>query len=153
MVERRHVIDTVHLSRDWVEGTLFPACERLREGGGDVDRQPMRGRALYCLFYEPSFMTRASFERAAHLLGGQAYHTEDASRFFPAHSARFVKDAQFPRKPISLLTPISSLFPSPLSSKIGYAPSRRVQFSAVGGLGMDTHSGRGSVLEWSSGDT
>ena len=91
MVERRHMIDTAHLSRDWVERTLFPLCERLRSGGGGGSL-PMRGRALYCLFYEPSFMTRASFERAAHLLGGQAYHTEDASRFFPAHSARFVDD-------------------------------------------------------------
>ena len=90
MVERRHLIDTTRLSRRWVEGTLFPLCERLR--GGDAAGQPMRGRALYCLFYEPSFMTRASFERATHLLGGQAYHTEDASRFFPAHSARFVDD-------------------------------------------------------------
>lgn len=90
MVERRHIIDTAHLSREWVEDTLFPLCERLRSG--EDARQPMRGRALYCLFYEPSFMTRASFERAAHLLGGQAYHTEDASRFFPAHSARFVGD-------------------------------------------------------------
>ena len=90
MVERRHLIDTTRLSRDWVEGTLFPLCERLR--GGEDAGQPMRGRALYCLFYEPSFMTRASFERATHLLGGQAYHTEDASRFFPAHSARFVGD-------------------------------------------------------------
>ena len=90
MAERRHMIDTAHLSGKWVVDTLFPICERLRNGE-DV-RQPMRGRALYCLFYEPSFMTRASFERAAHLLGGQAYHTEDASRFFPAHSARFVDD-------------------------------------------------------------
>ena len=90
MVERRHLIDTAHLSGEWVVDTLFPICERLRSGE-DV-RRPMRERALYCLFYEPSFMTRASFERAAHLLGGHAYHTEDASRFFPAHSARFVDD-------------------------------------------------------------
>ena len=86
----RHLIDTTHLTRDWVERELFPRCEALR---ADDRVQPvLRGKALYCLFYEPSFLTRTSFERAVGLLGGQAYHTEDASQFFPVHSARFVDD-------------------------------------------------------------
>ena len=46
----------------------------------------MTGRALYCLFYEPSFLTRTSFERAIGLLGGEAYHTEDASQFYPVRT-------------------------------------------------------------------
>ena len=90
MQNLRHLTSTTHLSREWVEGTLFPLCEQLRSGG-DVPGV-MSGKALYCLFYEPSFLTRTSFERAVGLLGGQAYHTEDASQFFPVHSSRFVDD-------------------------------------------------------------
>ena len=90
MAESRHLISTARLTREWVEGTLFPLCDGLREGG-DVPAF-MEGKALYCLFYEPSFLTRTSFERAAGLLGGRSYHTEDASQFFPVHSARFVDD-------------------------------------------------------------
>ena len=95
MADLRHLIDTSKLTREWVEGELFPLCERLRSGDSASALSlmtPMDGKALYCLFYEPSFITRTSFERAAGLLGGQSYHTEDASQFFPAHSARFVDD-------------------------------------------------------------
>ncbi len=86
----RHIIDTTHLSREWVEKELFVICDELRDGGEAAAH--MAGKALYCLFYEPSFLTRTSFERATGLLGGQAYHTEDAFQFFPVHSARFVDD-------------------------------------------------------------
>ena len=85
----RHLISTSRLTREWVEETLFPLCDQLRDG--DVPAL-MDGKALYCLFYEPSLLTRTSFERAAGLLGGQTYLTEDASQFFPVHSARFVDD-------------------------------------------------------------
>ena len=90
MQNLRHLTSTTHMSREWVEGTLFPLCEELRKG--DPVPASMNGKALYCLFYEPSFLTRTSFERAVGLLGGQAYHTEDASQFFPVHSSRFVDD-------------------------------------------------------------
>ena len=50
----------------------------------------MNGRSLYCLFYEPSFLTRTSFERAVGLLDGTAYHTEDASQFFPVKTPNYV---------------------------------------------------------------
>ncbi len=90
MPQLRHLTKTTHLTREWVEETLFPLCDRLRAPDSVPDY--MRGKALYCLFYEPSFLTRTSFERAVGLLGGQAYHTEDASQFFPVHSSRFVDD-------------------------------------------------------------
>ena len=90
MPQLRHLTKTTHLTREWVEETLFPLCDQLREPDSVPDS--MRGKALYCLFYEPSFLTRTSFERAVGLLGGQAYHTEDASQFFPVHSSRFVDD-------------------------------------------------------------
>ena len=86
----RHLTDTASLTREWIEQELFPLCEGLRSDG--AESSAMRGRALYCLFYEPSLLTRTSFERAASLLGGVALHTEDASQFFPVHSPRFIDD-------------------------------------------------------------
>ena len=90
MPQLRHLTKTTQLTKEWVVGTLFPLCDQLRDSG--TVPSPMIGKALYCLFYEPSFLTRTSFERAVGLLGGQAYHTEDASQFFPVHSSRFVDD-------------------------------------------------------------
>lgn len=76
------------MDRHWLEEELFPLAERLR-----ADEEPsasFAGRSLYCLFYEPSFLTRTSFERAIDLLGGSAHHTEDASQFFPVKSPSFI---------------------------------------------------------------
>ena len=84
----RHLTATTGIDRAWIESQLFPLCEELRRSG-DVDTR-LRGRSLYCLFYEPSFLTRTSFERAIGLLGGQAYHTEDASQFFPVRTPNYV---------------------------------------------------------------
>ncbi len=90
MPSLRHLTDTSRLTREWVESELFPLCESLRA----MNEHPptMRGKALYCLFYEPSFLTRTSFERAAGLLGGEAHHTEDATQFFPVHNTRNIAD-------------------------------------------------------------
>ena len=90
----RHLTSTKQLDRPWVEDGLFAECERIRSGGAVGDR--LRGLSLYCLFYEPSFLTRTSFERAIGLLGGIAYHTESVSgqaarsQFFPVrrHTTR-----------------------------------------------------------------
>ena len=71
-----------------MESELFPLCEEIGQGKSFGDRYA--GRALYCLFYEPSFLTRTSFERAIGLLGGTAYHTEDASQFFPVKTPNYV---------------------------------------------------------------
>lgn len=88
MSQFRHLTRTDSLDREWIETELFPLCEHFRT---TQDAKPvLGGRALYCLFYEPSFLTRTSFERAMGLLGGQAYHTEDASQFFPVTNPSYV---------------------------------------------------------------
>ena len=87
MPKFKHLTSTTQLDRGWVENELFPLCDELR---GDSPTPALRGRALYCLFYEPSFLTRTSFERAIALLGGEAYHTEDASQFFPVRTPSYV---------------------------------------------------------------
>ena len=88
MAKHQHLIDTTKLDRDWVEGELFSLCDKIRI---QSDFEPaMKGRSLYCLFYEPSFLTRTSFEQAAGLMDGQAFHTEDASQFFPVHTPNYI---------------------------------------------------------------
>ena len=86
-----HLTDSRQLTRVWLERELFPLCDALR-GGKDVDRA-LAGRALYCLFYEPSFLTRTSFERAMSLLGGHVQFTEDASQLFRVPTATYVEDS------------------------------------------------------------
>lgn len=80
--------NTSQLDRPLVESTLFPLCERLRLW--EFDTTLLNGRALYSLFYEPSLLTRTSFERAMGLLGGQVYQTEDATQFFPIANTGYV---------------------------------------------------------------
>ena len=84
----RHLISTSQVDRPWLEEDLFPLVEQLRSDG--APSTALAGRSLYCLFYEPSFLTRTSFERAIDLLGGSAHHTEDASQFFPVKSPSFI---------------------------------------------------------------
>ena len=81
MPEYPHLTATSQLDRAFIEARLFPLCETLRNGSAADGR--LSGLALYSLFYEPSLLTRTSFERAMGLLGGQIYGTEDASQFFP----------------------------------------------------------------------
>ena len=84
----RHLTSTSQIDREWVESTLFPLCDEVRRGSSRPEA--LKGKSIYCLFYEPSFLTRTSFERAAEILGGTAYHTEDASQFFPINTPRYV---------------------------------------------------------------
>ena len=77
----RHVASTKQFSREWMVSELFPQCEELR--ASTTNGHQLAGKSLYCLFYEPSFLTRTSFQRAIELLGGVSYQTEDASQFFP----------------------------------------------------------------------
>ncbi len=81
---------TGQLDRAWVESELFPLAESLRDTRDDG--QALRGRSLYLLFYEPSLLTRTSFERAMGLLGGTPYFTEDASQFFPVTTPDYIEN-------------------------------------------------------------
>lgn len=88
MPKFRHLTSTLQLEKNWVEPELFVLCDELRNG--DRNDTPLAGQSLYCLFYEPSFLTRTSFERAIGLLGGAAYHTEDATQFFPVQAPGYI---------------------------------------------------------------
>ena len=84
----RHLTDTRKITRAWME-EFFPLCDSLRDEGSGAS---LAGRSMYCLFYEPSFLTRTSFERAMSLLGGHVQFTEDASQFFPVRTKSYIED-------------------------------------------------------------
>ena len=84
----RHLTSTEQIDRAWIEDVLIPACDAYRLDNSHANS--LRGKAIYCLFYEPSFVTRTSFERAAGMLGADALHTEDASQFFPVTTANYI---------------------------------------------------------------
>ena len=86
----KHLKDTISLSRDYLENDVFPACDVLR--GENTNTNQLEGKTLFSLFYEPSFLTRISFERAITLLGGHPLHTEDASQFFPVTTTNYIED-------------------------------------------------------------
>jgi len=88
MPEFRHLTSTTQINRTWIYSELFPLCNQLRKQKGSS--RMLEGRSLYCLFYEPSFLTRTSFELAIGLLGGNAYHTEDASQFYPVKTPNHI---------------------------------------------------------------
>ena len=83
-----HLTATSQLDREFIETRLFRLSDTLRDG--EVANRRLSGLALYSLFYEPSLLTRTSFERAMGLLGGQVYQTEDASQFYPVSNASHI---------------------------------------------------------------
>jgi aspartate carbamoyltransferase catalytic subunit len=65
----RHVLDARQFTRAWLDDVLFPRSARLQSMPNASLPQPLRGKRLFYLFYEPSTRTRVSFELAASLLG------------------------------------------------------------------------------------
>ena len=67
-----HVLDARDFSRQWIEGELFPLAEELGHPGSADWAVALAGRRMFCLFYEPSLRTIASFKSAMQLQGGVA---------------------------------------------------------------------------------
>ena len=65
----QHIVDARQFTRDWLENVLFPCTAELQQTPTARLPQPLRGKRLFYLFYEPSTRTRVSFEMAATLLG------------------------------------------------------------------------------------
>ncbi|MBV9598957.1 MAG: aspartate carbamoyltransferase [Chloroflexi bacterium] len=65
----RHILDARQFTRQWLDDVLFPATIELQQTPAAQFGQPLAGKRLFYLFYEPSTRTRVSFEMAATLLG------------------------------------------------------------------------------------
>ena len=86
-----HLKDTKELTRNYIQETLYPICESYRNGIEKTSNS-LQNRTLFSLFYEPSLLTRISFERAITMLGGNTLHTEDASQFFPVKTGNYIEN-------------------------------------------------------------
>lgn len=78
-----HVLDARDFSRHWLEDELFPLAEQLGQLDSANWAGALAGRRMFCLFYEPSLRTIASFKSAMQLQGGVA---DDLEPFRQPHS-------------------------------------------------------------------
>ena len=82
-----NLIDSQQLELDTIF-SLFKEADRLRTSSGD----PLKGKILATLFYEPSTRTRLSFEAAIRRLGGTVITTENAKEFSSATKGESIED-------------------------------------------------------------
>jgi aspartate carbamoyltransferase catalytic subunit len=85
----RHLTSPNDLNRPLIEQLLERAAAFER---ADPEGEPLRGRLLATLFYEPSTRTRFSFEAAMYRLGGQVLSAQDAARASSAAKGESLED-------------------------------------------------------------
>lgn len=85
----KHIVAVEQFDRDWLE-ELFAEADVMRDLPRDAE--PLRGRVLATIFYEPSTRTRLSFESAMMRLGGNVISTENAREFSSALKGETVED-------------------------------------------------------------
>jgi aspartate carbamoyltransferase catalytic subunit len=88
-VPLRHLTSPNDLNRPLIEQLLERAAAFER---ADPEGEPLRGRLLATLFYEPSTRTRFSFEAAMYRLGGQVLSAQDAARASSAAKGESLED-------------------------------------------------------------
>ncbi len=84
----RHLLSVMDVSRPWLDAL----CDRAAAITRDPAHQPLAGRILATLFYEPSTRTRLSFEAAMLRLGGGVISTENAREFSSASKGENIED-------------------------------------------------------------
>lgn len=85
----KHIVAVDQFEREWLE-QLFADADRMRDL--PLEAEPLRGRVLATIFYEPSTRTRLSFESAMMRLGGNVISTENAREFSSALKGETVED-------------------------------------------------------------
>lgn len=85
----QHIVAVEQFQREWIE-SLFAEADLMRDLPADAE--PLRGRILASIFYEPSTRTRLSFESAMIRLGGNVISTENARDFSSAMKGETVED-------------------------------------------------------------
>jgi len=89
----KHIIESQQFSKDWLEQELFPLVdqmEKIAKAGGSYS---LSGKKMITFFYEPSTRTRASFEIAMNILGGQVvFSTENAKQFSSVAKGETIED-------------------------------------------------------------
>lgn len=85
----QHIVAVEQFDRAWIEA-LFAEADAMRDLPADAE--PLRGKILASIFYEPSTRTRLSFESAMMRLGGNVISTENAREFSSAMKGETVED-------------------------------------------------------------
>lgn len=85
----RHIVAVEQFERPWIED-LFAQADAMRKLPAEAE--PLRGKILATIFYEPSTRTRLSFESAMMRLGGNVISTENAREFSSALKGETVED-------------------------------------------------------------
>ena len=85
----RHVVESQQFTKETLE-SLFREADMLSKPNTE---EPLRGRILASLFYEPSTRTRFSFEAAMKRLGGEVISTESAKEFSSAAKGETLEDS------------------------------------------------------------
>lgn len=85
----QHIVAVEQFEREWIEA-LFAEADLMR--ALPADAEPLRGKILASIFYEPSTRTRLSFESAMMRLGGNVISTENARDFSSAMKGETVED-------------------------------------------------------------
>lgn len=85
----QHIVAVEQFERSWIEH-LFAEADAMRELPATAE--PLRGKILASIFYEPSTRTRLSFESAMMRLGGNVISTENAREFSSAIKGETVED-------------------------------------------------------------
>ena len=87
LMSLNNLIESQELELD-ILFSLFKDADKLRVSSGE----PLRGKILSTLFYEPSTRTRLSFEAAIRKLGGTVITTENAKEFSSAAKGESIED-------------------------------------------------------------
>lgn len=85
-----HIIESQQFDRKTIE-KIFKLADSFTNI--TFKKQPLKGKIMASLFYEPSTRTRFSFESAMLRLGGQVISTENASEFSSASKGETLEDS------------------------------------------------------------
>ena len=87
----RHIVGVADFTAEDIRG-IFDRAKHHKREGKCPSRQPLTGKRLATLFYEPSTRTRLSFEAAMQMLGGTVISTENAKHFSSTAKGERVED-------------------------------------------------------------
>lgn len=92
----QNILNTNQFKKEDVEQILANVpkmeemCENLKKG--EKTAQPLEGKIVACVFFEPSTRTRLSFETAALRLGAKVISAENAAENSSAHKGETIED-------------------------------------------------------------